>query len=63
MIKNLVEFDCGSVIFDILYFGVFLELVTPCIALRQEVDKFVNVLHRITTNEIDEEVRTGLVHD
>ncbi|KAH0812732.1 hypothetical protein GEV33_010060 [Tenebrio molitor] len=56
MIKNLVEFDCGSVIFDILYFGVFLELVTPCIALRQEVDKFVNVLHRITTNEIDEEV-------
>jgi hypothetical protein len=63
MIKNLVEFDCGSVIFDILYFGVFLELVMPCIALRQEVDKFVNVLHRITTNEIDEEVRTGLVHD
>ncbi|XP_063916325.1 putative gustatory receptor 28b isoform X1 [Zophobas morio] len=56
IIKKLIGFDCVWVVFDILYFVIFLELVVPCVVVREESEKFADTLHKINDNAIDDAV-------
>ncbi|XP_044272424.1 putative gustatory receptor 28b [Tribolium madens] len=56
MIQNLTEFDCGSVVYNILYFETLMELVLPCVLIESEADRFSDNLHKINNNEIEDVV-------
>lgn len=50
MIKEKEEFDGTTIVFDIMYFITFLELILPCVFAKEIADKFVDSLHSIDIN-------------
>lgn len=56
-IKNSFRLDVSSIIFDILYLELLLELIVPCELVYKEVDEFVDVVHKM----VDFEETDGII--